>query len=115
VSQPFVNPIFNNQRRRSASLPSWLPISASHSRRTVRQLIPCSTLPPSCDEAGLPHCTAHGLRKAGASLAAENGATDRELMALYDWESAEEATTYTRQANRKKLAGQAARKLRRHM
>jgi integrase len=68
-----------------------------------------------CDEARLPHCTAHGLRKAGATLAAENGATDRELMALYDWESAEEATTYTRQANRKKLAGQAARKLRRHM
>jgi hypothetical protein len=28
-----------------------------------------------CDEAELPHCTAHGLRKAGAVIAAENGAT----------------------------------------
>ena len=28
------------------------------------------------NEAGLPHCTAHGLRKAGATIAAENGATD---------------------------------------
>jgi integrase len=33
-----------------------------------------------CNEAGLPQCTAHGLRKAGASIAAENGATDRQLM-----------------------------------
>jgi hypothetical protein len=24
-----------------------------------------------CDEAGLPRCTAHGLRKAGATIAAE--------------------------------------------
>jgi integrase len=28
-----------------------------------------------CDEAGLPQCSAHGLRKAGATIAAENGAT----------------------------------------
>ena len=28
-----------------------------------------------CDEAGLPQCSAHGLRKAGATVAAENGAT----------------------------------------
>jgi hypothetical protein len=30
----------------------------------------------------VPHCTAHGLRKAGDTIAAENGATDRQLMAL---------------------------------
>lgn len=28
-----------------------------------------------CDEAGLPQCSAHGLRKAGAAIAAERGAT----------------------------------------
>jgi len=28
-----------------------------------------------CNEAGLPHCSAHGLRKAGATIAADNGAT----------------------------------------
>jgi hypothetical protein len=38
-----------------------------------------------CDEAGLPQC---GLRKAGATIAAERGATDRQLMAMYGWESA---------------------------
>lgn len=57
-----------------------------------------------CDEAGLPHCSAHGLRKAGATLAAENGASDRALMAIFGWSSESQATPYTRRANRKKLA-----------
>ena len=64
-----------------------------------------------CNEAGLPHCSAHGLRKAGATIAAENGATDRQLMALYDWTSEKQANVYTAAANRKRLAGQAARLL----
>ena len=64
-----------------------------------------------CDDAGLPHCSAHGLRKAGATIAAENGATDRQLMALYDWTSEKQANVYTAAANRKRLAGQAAQLL----
>lgn len=60
-----------------------------------------------CAEAGLPHCSAHGLRKAGATLAAESGATDRELMAIFGWETASQATTYTRAADQKKLARRA--------
>ncbi|WP_245263213.1 tyrosine-type recombinase/integrase [Azorhizobium doebereinerae] len=58
-----------------------------------------------CDEAGLPHCSAHGLRKAGATIAAENGATEHQLMAMYGWESPKQAAIYTRRANRRKLAG----------
>lgn len=64
-----------------------------------------------CDEAGLPQCSAHGLRKAGATIAAENGATDRQLMALYDWTSEKQANAYTAAANRKRLAGEASRLL----
>jgi integrase len=64
-----------------------------------------------CNEAGLPHCSAHGLRKAGATIAAENGATDRQLMALYDWDTAVQANVYTAAADRKRLAGEAARLL----
>lgn len=60
-----------------------------------------------CREAGLPHCTAHGLRKAGATMAAENGATEYELMAIYGWESPKQAAIYTKKANRRKLAGNA--------
>jgi integrase len=64
-----------------------------------------------CNEAGLSHCSAHGLRKAGASIAAENGATDRQLMALFDWDTAAQANVYTAAADRKRLAGEAARLL----
>jgi integrase len=58
-----------------------------------------------CDEAGLPHCSAHGLRKAGATIAAENGATEAQLMAIFGWSTLKEASRYTRAARRKKLAG----------
>ncbi len=57
-----------------------------------------------CDEAGLQHCTAHGLRKAGATMAAESGATTQQLMAIYGWRSLADAELYTRSANRVRLA-----------
>lgn len=58
-----------------------------------------------CREAGLPHCSAHGLRKAGATLAAENGATTNQLMAMFGWRTAKMAEHYTRKAEQKRLAG----------
>jgi integrase len=64
-----------------------------------------------CDEAGLPQCSAHGLRKSGATIAAEHGATDDELMAIFGWTTKQQTTLYTRQASRKKLAGNAIHKL----
>jgi integrase len=60
-----------------------------------------------CVAAGLPHCSAHGVRKAGASVAAENGATEAQLMAIFGWEDAKQAVLYTRSARQKKLAGSA--------
>lgn len=60
-----------------------------------------------CDEAGLKECSAHGLRKAGATIAAENGATEHQLMAIFGWSSPKQAAVYTRKANRKRLAGDA--------
>jgi len=59
-----------------------------------------------CNAAGLPKCTAHGLRKAGATRAAENGASDRQLMALFDWDSPSMAAVYTKAASQKRLAQQ---------
>lgn len=52
-------------------------------------------------------CSAHGLRKAGATFAAENGATDSQLKAMFGWRSAKMAAHYTRKAEQKKLAGAA--------
>jgi integrase len=60
-----------------------------------------------CDDAGLPLCTAHGLKKAGATIAAERGATTRQLMAMFDWDSPRMAEVYTRAAEQKRLAGEA--------
>lgn len=57
-----------------------------------------------CDEAGLTHCSAHGLRKAGATRAANNGASAHQLKAMYGWENLEEAERYTRTADQKRLA-----------
>jgi integrase len=60
-----------------------------------------------CNDAGLKHCTAHGCRKAGAKMAAENGATAHQLMAIFGWETLRQAEVYTRSANRTLLAEQA--------
>ena len=59
------------------------------------------------DEAGLPHCTAHGRRKAGARTAAENGATEKQMMAIFGWTTADLAAHYSKKANQKKLGGDA--------
>ncbi len=51
-------------------------------------------------------CSAHGLRKAAATIAAENGATERQLMDMFGWRDPKMAGLYTRSARQKKLAGQ---------
>jgi integrase len=57
-----------------------------------------------CDAAGLPHCSAHGLRKAAATALAEAGASAHQLMSWFGWSTLAEAERYTRAANQKKLA-----------
>jgi len=64
-----------------------------------------------CDEAELFHCSTHGLRKAGATIAAENGATDEELMAIFGWTTKGQTTLYTKKARRQKIAAGAIHKL----
>jgi integrase len=59
-----------------------------------------------CEEASLPRCSAHGVRKAAATIAIDNGATDAQLMAIFGWETAKEVLTYTKQRNRRRLAGE---------
>lgn len=60
-----------------------------------------------CNEAGLRDVSAHGLRKAGATRAAENGATAHQLMAIFGWRTIKQAELYTRAAERSRLAGEA--------
>ena len=55
-----------------------------------------------CDH--LPGCTAHGVRKAGATIAAENGATAHQLMAIFGWDTLKQAEVYTKATDQKRLA-----------
>jgi integrase len=65
-----------------------------------------------CGEAGLnEECTAHGVRKAGATIAANLGATAQELMAMYGWSRISMAEAYTRAADKTKLARAAAERI----
>jgi integrase len=64
----------------------------------------------ACRKAGCPG-SAHGLRKAGATRAAEHGATERQLMAIFGWSTGKMAQHYTRSADRKRLAHDAAQLL----
>jgi integrase len=56
-----------------------------------------------CVEAGVPG-RAHGLRKAGATIAANNGATAHQLMAIFGWDTLKMAEQYTRAADQQRLA-----------
>ena len=64
----------------------------------------------ACLAAGIKK-SAHGLRKAAATLAANNGATERELEAIFGWTGGRMAAHYTREANRQALASSAMSKL----
>lgn len=55
--------------------------------------------------------SAHGLRKAGATRAAEKGASERQLMAIFGWTTGKMAQHYTRSADRARLARDAAQLL----
>lgn len=63
-----------------------------------------------CRAAGVPGA-AHGLRKAAATRAAENGATTNELMAMFGWTTSDQAELYTKAADRKRMGIAASDKL----
>jgi integrase len=59
-----------------------------------------------CVEAKVPG-RAHGLRKAGATIAANNGATAHQLMAIFGWRTLKMTEHYTRSADQARLAEEA--------
>jgi hypothetical protein len=71
------------------------PFSAKGFRSKMRQW---------CDTAGLPHCTAHGLRKASVVIAAHHGATPHQLMSIFGSRTLKEAERYTKAADQRRIA-----------
>jgi integrase len=67
----------------------------------------------ACREAGLQNRSAHGLRKAAATRAANAGATVAQLEAIFGWNGGTMASLYTRAADRRRLAIEGMNKLRR--
>jgi len=57
-----------------------------------------------CNEAGLPQCSAHGLRKALARRAADRRVSQQGLKALGQWAGDREVAVYVAGANQKELA-----------
>lgn len=55
--------------------------------------------------------SAHGVRKIAATRAANNGATVSQLNAIFGWTGTEMAAHYTKEADRRRLAIEAAHKL----
>ena len=60
-----------------------------------------------CDDAALPHCSIHGLRKAMSRLLAESGASDAEGQAVTGHKKDEMFQYYRAAANRETLADRA--------
>jgi integrase len=64
-----------------------------------------------CNDAGLKHCSAHGLRKAAARRLAEAGCTAHEIAAITGHASLREVARYTKAADQKRLAAAAMKKV----
>jgi integrase len=60
-----------------------------------------------CREAGLPHCSMHGLRKLAATRLADAGCSEPEIMAVTGHRSTSELRRYIERRNQARLAEQA--------
>lgn len=67
-----------------------------------------------CDQAGLPHCSAHGLRKAMSRRLAEAKSTDAQGRAVTGQKKNQTFAYYAAMADREDLAGQALANLKNH-
>ncbi len=61
-----------------------------------------------CDDAGLTERSSHGIRKAVGNLLAEAGCTQHQIMAVMSHTQAQTSEIYTKDANRRSLARDAA-------
>lgn len=62
----------------------------------------------ACRDAGLTQCSAHGLRKTGATRLADAGCSEAEIMAWTGHQTPKEVQRYTKARNQKGLADRAA-------
>jgi integrase len=88
-----------------------LSIIASKKGQPIRKEVLGNLFKKACKAAGIHGKSAHGIRKAAATRAANNGATVATLEAIFGWEGGQMAALYTRAADRRKLAAEHMEKL----
>lgn len=87
-----------------------LSIIASKKGQPIRKEVLGNLFKEACRAAGI-NKSAHGIRKAAATRAANNGATVATLEAIFGWEGGQMASLYTRAADRRALAAEHMGKL----
>ncbi|MFZ5737681.1 MAG: tyrosine-type recombinase/integrase [Pseudomonadota bacterium] len=87
-----------------------LTFIAGRDGRPLRKEVIGTLFRLACRAAGIDK-SAHGLRKAAATRAANAGATVAQLEAIFGWEGGRMASLYTRSADRQALAAAAIEKL----
>jgi integrase len=87
-----------------------LAVIATHDGQPMTKESLGNAFGDACRAAGVKK-SAHGLRKAAATHAANNGATVAQLEAIFGWSGGRMAALYTQAANRRKLAADAVVKL----
>jgi integrase len=88
-----------------------LSIIASKKGQPLRKEVVGNLFKKACVAAGIKGKSAHGIRKAAATRAANNGATVATLEAIFGWEGGQMAALYTRAADRRRLAAEHMEKL----
>lgn len=87
-----------------------LAIISSKKGQPIRKEVLGNLFKIACRAAGI-NKSAHGIRKAAATRAANNGATVATLEAIFGWEGGQMAALYTRAADRRRLAAEHMEKL----
>jgi integrase len=88
-----------------------LSIIASKKGQPMRKEVVGNLFKKACIAAGIHGKSAHGIRKAAATRAANNGATVATLEAIFGWEGGQMAALYTKTADRRRLAAEHMEKL----
>jgi integrase len=88
-----------------------LSVIASKKGQPLRKEVVGNLFKEACVAAGIRGKSAHGIRKAAATRAANNGATVSTLEAIFGWEGGQMAALYTKAADRRRLAAKHMDKL----
>ena len=88
-----------------------LAIISSKKGQPIRKESLGTLFKEACKAAGITNKSAHGIRKAAATRAANNGASVATLEAIFGWEGGQMAALYTRAADRRRLAAEHMDKL----